>query len=213
MTREQEEKNNLALHVRRKDTRGILRALNTPAFRSILSRAYRNKSGRSVGQVGKAKVLVVSGSRNMIDWINNLRDSFYTMVPGLQLALSYEAIMAARHMRRAGADVAVGHSRGGAIVARMDAPENRKIAINGATRLAGRRGTGIINLYQDNLFDRILAHPHGRADRVMVVKRRPGDRFHNVAYSQLQPYRQPQPHTQLQPFTVERQTNGSFTIV
>ena len=124
--------------------------------------------------------MVVAGSRNIMDWISNIRDVY---VPA---KLKFRQRIAAKRMMKAyGAlkpDVVVGHSRGGAIVAKMSIPQKQKLGIDAAMLIADRGKKKMMNLYQKQLLDYIISrtgrnrkgYRKGKRDDYHFITRRSG---------------------------------------
>ena len=144
--------------IRERDYDSVLALVKTTAFNDILQASYKAKPGYAVGRIGpkkKTKVMVVAGSRNIMDWISNFRDVY---VPA---KLKFRQRISARRMMKAyrelRPDVVVGHSRGGAIVAKMDIPQDQKLGIDAAMLIADRGRKKMMNLYQKQLLDFIIS--------------------------------------------------------
>lgn len=117
--------------------------------------AYLSKRGYSIGYVHGKKVLYVSGSRNFTDWVFNAADD---IIPArFHHVSNTTAKKLTRIAKREGVDVVVGHSRGAMLVAKMDIPDNKKLGLDGALRLAPANRRDMMNLYQDQLLDKFIS--------------------------------------------------------
>lgn len=123
----------------------------TPQMNELMRSAYQARRGYSLGNVKGEKILFVSGSRNPVDWMLNVADG--VTPSALQAISNRTAENLTGIKRRNGADVAVGHSRGGMLVAKMDVPNHHKLGLDAATRIAPRDRRDVMNLYQDNPLD------------------------------------------------------------
>lgn len=131
-----------------------------------------------MGANRNTKVMVVAGSRNILDWISNVRDVY---VPG---KLKFrQRIFAARMMkayRKHKPDLVVGHSRGGAIVAKMSIPLDQKLGIDAAMLIADRGKKKMMNLYQRQLLDFIISRTGRNRKSYRKSKR---DHYHFITRS------------------------------
>ena len=129
--------------------------VQTKEMNRLSDRAYKNRKGHAIGKVNHEIILFVSGSRNLTDWVLNVADDFvpsnwqfisnHTAQKLTKLALKYKV------------DAVVGHSRGGMLVAKMDIPNYKKLGLDAAMRLAPSQRTGMMNLYQKQLLDKVIS--------------------------------------------------------
>lgn len=133
--------------------------VRTDGMDYLQDKAYARKEGYAIGYVNGKKVMYVSGSRNIVDWIFNAADDF---IPAEHhYASNRTAARLTRIAKRENVDVVVGHSRGGMLVAKMDIPNNKKLALDGAIRLAPKDKRGIMNLYQKQPLDKFISRRGG----------------------------------------------------
>lgn len=129
--------------------------VQTDEMNEMQDKAYSRKEGYSVGKIGADKILFVSGSRNLTDWAFNALDD---IVPTrAQFVSNRTAKLLKRHFDRNKCTVAVGHSRGGALVAKMNLPDYQKLGLDAAMRLAPADKRGMMNLFQKQLLDRFIS--------------------------------------------------------
>lgn len=130
----------------------VLSEIRTDNFNDIADNAYANYRGYSIGYHDGAKVMYVSGSRNIVDWILNGVD---TVLPSNH---HYITLSTAKRLsaiaKREGVDVVVGHSRGAHIVSQMDG-NFQKLGLDGATMLSGKKGN-IMNISQKGHIDAVI---------------------------------------------------------
>lgn len=139
----------------RQHERVLKEFVQTPEFNELQDRGYRNCKGVSYGIVKGLRVMFVSGSRNAIDWLFNLVDAY--VLTEIQAVSNFTAYKLTKQYRRDLPDLVVGHSRGSALVAKMDIPENRKLSVDGAMVLSPWHATDMMNLYQKTFLDRFLS--------------------------------------------------------
>ena len=149
-------KNNINALIKRRDYDAVLtNFVQHNDFVFLEKRAYKSPRGFAVGYVNGNKVMYVSGSRNVTDWVLNVMDDF---IPASKHHLSNRT---AKNLTKIALDqnidVTVGHSRGGMLVAKMDIPDDKKLAVDGALRLAPRDKADIMNLYQNQILDKFIA--------------------------------------------------------
>jgi hypothetical protein len=130
--------------------------VQNPDMNKLQDTAYRSKRGFAIGTVNNTdRVLFVSGSRNLTDWVFNAADD---MLPSkLQFVSNRTAANLTALAKKFKADVVVGHSRGGALVAKMNLPNFMKLGLDAAIRLAPKDRRDMMNLYQDQLLDKFIA--------------------------------------------------------
>lgn len=130
--------------------------VQTKEFNRLQDRAYRNVCGVSFGVVEGQRVMFVCGSRNIIDWFFNFIDA-YIIHDKLEVVSNYTAYKLTRQYRRDMPDIVVGHSRGAALVGKMDVPMHRKMGVDGAMIITPKHSKEMINLHQDILLDNVIA--------------------------------------------------------
>lgn len=129
----------------------ILRLVQTDKFNYMLTRSYldENKHGYYIGYIGTDLVMVISGTRSIVEWILNMTDQIYDETS--TVAANKKAARLEKIAIKEGVDILVGHSRGAQTISKMNAyPDSKKLALNGAMRLIPKQKRGkIINLHQN----------------------------------------------------------------
>lgn len=177
------------IHARRYDA-VLSKYVRSKELNGLQDRAYQAKSGYAIGRVrGGDVVLFVSGSRNLTDWAFNVVDDF--IPSAAQVVSNTTARRLTSLFVRSGCTVAVGHSRGGALVAKMNVPDYQKLGLDAAMRLAPKGRRSMMNLYQNQLLDRYIAQRGTNQKRYDLGK---GKNYHFISRDEsdrrppLEPY-------------------------
>lgn len=142
--------------------------VRTDQLNHLQDEAYASKRGYSIGYVNGKKVMYVSGSRNVTDWVFNVADNF---IPASRHRVSNKTSQNLTKIARdEKVDVVVGHSRGGMLVAKMDIDNSKKLSLDGAMRLAPKNRRNVMNLYQKQVLDRVI-NRGGKNSKAYRVKR------------------------------------------
>lgn len=142
--------------------------VQTEAMNKLQDTAYKAKKGYAIGKVQDERILFVSGSRNLVDWTFNVADDF--IPSSLQVVSNHTAKNLTKIFHGNAIDVAVGHSRGGALVAKMDIPVEKKLGVDAAMRLAPKNRRDMMNLYQNNLLDKYISRKGTNQKKYKVNK-------------------------------------------
>lgn len=139
----------------RRDYDKVLNFARSSDMDYLQDRAYARSEGYAIGMVNGKKVMFVSGSRNMTDWVFNALDD--PLPAKAHIVSNRTSKRLTQIAKRENVDLVVGHSRGGMLVAKMDIPNSRKLALDGAIRLAPKNKRNIMNLYQKQPLDKFIA--------------------------------------------------------
>jgi len=135
--------------VKNNDKDAVYRLVQTNQFNYLFDRAYNNPEGYTIGWYRGQKVMVVSGSRNAVDWGYNVYEGFRR---GRAIKRTIGNLN--RIAKKNGVDVVVGHSRGGRLVADMMDDKFAKLSIDGAMAIThGKKKRGTMNIVQKNPLD------------------------------------------------------------
>ena len=148
------------------DTGSVLRFVRTKSYNDLQDRAYLNKRGYAIGTINGEKVMVVSGSRNVYDWVFNITD---TVTPAKLQPSRITSKRLSKIAKDNGVDVVVGHSRGAKLVSDMDG-DFKKLGLDGAMMLARRGRKDMMNVSQGQPFDRLIA-AGGKRNHFVRTKR------------------------------------------
>lgn len=170
--------------LQRRDYDGVLIGyVQTTAMDELLKEAYQSRRGYAIGTVRGAKILCVAGTRTATDWALNLIDG--ATPSSVQFLSNATASRLTKIALLEGVDAAVGHSRGGMLVAKMDLPNYMKLGLDAAMMLSPRDRSDMMNLYQHQPFDRFIARG-GTNQKAYRSRKTPGGSFHFITRGRRQ---------------------------
>jgi len=148
--------NNLVKAVGRNSGSATVKNLQTPRFNYLMDKAYGSTKGYIIGEYQGKKIMVVSGSRNIPDWLMNA----YDLIPSKHRVSHKTSAKLSEIAKRNNVDLVVGHSRAGKLVSHMRGPY-KKLSVDGAMVITpSARDRKILNVHQKSnhlKFDDLLA--------------------------------------------------------
>lgn len=171
------------------NVKAVTKNIRSTEFNTGMDLAYKARRGFAIRSVGGQKVMFVSGSRNITDWVANFIDP---LLPSKYQKLSNKTVknlelIAARN----NVQVVVGHSRGGKLVDQMNGPY-QKLGVDGAMMIStGKRKT--MNVYGSGYrgfgFDNLLAL-RGKNNYKVPLKNPLKTHYIYRDYKDYKPYKQ-----------------------